>query len=126
MDGLYVRPNDNFPFPIMDACFTNLECQKNRQCCEKEEFDDIHIDEKLFINVFLSQTNQMVSYIFDIENKEMIDKPFIISLSKKASMEKNFPIGTFFDDKRGKVYVVFRQGELVTVDIFKAKNQCRL
>lgn len=52
----YTRPNDNFPYPHMDACFLK--------------------DGSLFVNLYRTYTKQMVMLKLNPETGETLDQPF--------------------------------------------------
>jgi hypothetical protein len=47
-------------------------------------------------------------------------------LKAKPSQSKNFSLGTFFDDLRGKIIIIYRQGEAITVDINTRVTQIQI
>jgi len=60
------RPNDNFPHPMMDACFIK--------------------DNNLFINVFMTKGLNMYTMIFNFKKQRIAEKPIIIPFQKKAGL----------------------------------------
>jgi len=45
-------------------------------------------------------------------------------MEKKSGSSRNFPIGTFYDEKRSKIFFFFRQGEAfhMELDLFPERN----
>lgn len=99
------RPNDNFPYPMMDACFIQ--------------------NQNLFVNVFHNSLHRVYTFRYSILQKRIVNgtiKQF--DMEKKSGSSRNFPIGTFFDEKLGKVFFFFRQGEAfhMDLDLFPERN----
>ena len=82
------RPNDNFPFPMMDACFIQ--------------------NEYLFVNIFMNKSRKMITFIYSSGNKDFFKSYVIEILPDNPGVQRNFPLGTFYDDKRKQVYMFFR------------------
>jgi hypothetical protein len=54
LENHYIRPNDNFPNPLIDACFLDINFKFNKKGNPVKEN---MINEKMLINVFLSHEN---------------------------------------------------------------------
>jgi len=52
--------------------------------------------------------------MFDIEKKQIIGKH--VSLVIPNSSVENFPVKAFYNDRLDEIYVVYRQGHIVTVN----------
>lgn len=118
IESTYIRPNDNYPNPLIDACFVNTRYKEN-QDPHKPLNSEIIMEEQMFVTVFFNQKNLMYGFLYDFKFKRMVSpNPFIIEMKRKPSQEKNFPLSSYFDDYHGRVIVVFRQGETVSVSPF--------
>jgi len=93
----YTRPNDNFPYPHMDGCFFK--------------------DNTIFINLYRTQVKKMVMIKLDPFSGELKETPIEESFPDTQVAKRNFPLGTFYDELRGKVYMIFRQGQAYTHDL---------
>ena len=113
----YIRPNDNLEFPMMDACFVDSKNIEGEQLIMSGV--ERKTQERIFINMFITKTFQMVSVIYDYKTGSILTKDTKIDITTTNGTHKNFPIGTFFDEKRYMVYVVYRQGETFMIDINK-------
>jgi hypothetical protein len=67
IDKQYIKPNYNFPNPLISACFMNMQFKENRT--NRDVNTGIILDEKMFVNVFVNHRNLMLGYIFDFEKK---------------------------------------------------------
>ena len=94
------RPNDNFPDPLVNACFV----------------DD---GDKIFINCFHSRELTMHHFIFS-KVKNAIDSPIV--KTKLPESTRNFPISSYFDDEKQFVYIFFRQGESFMINLGEFKR----
>lgn len=86
----YTRPNDNFPYPMMDACFIK--------------------DNILFVNIYRATIRQMMVIQIDSVTGKLVETPFTKDFDCVAGSQRNFPLGTYFDETRNQVYMIFRQG----------------
>jgi hypothetical protein len=50
----------------------------------------------------------MVSAFYDYQAKTLIGKESRLKIEETNGIHRNFPIGTFFDEERFMVYVVYR------------------
>jgi hypothetical protein len=80
LENYYIRPNDNFPNPLIDACFLDMNFKSNNKGSPVKERV---IDEKMLINVFLSHENQISCFIYDRKENEKISKLIKIKLMDK-------------------------------------------
>lgn len=69
----YIRPNDNFPNPLINVAFINMDF-KEYSLKNLYKNQGHKINEKMFVNVFINYKNVMKGYIYDFERKVMIDK----------------------------------------------------
>lgn len=60
------RPNDNFPHPMMDACFI--------------ENNDI------FINVFHSRQLKMYNMVYNFSKKRIIERPVMVEFAERPGI----------------------------------------
>ena len=93
------RPNDNFPDPMMGAAFI--------------EYNNI------FVNVFYTKSQTMHICKYSFLHKKLVDEPILMRMEQSS---RNFPLNTFYDDERNHVYIFYRQGESVTIDLANPKD----
>lgn len=70
--GLYIKPNDNLPFPMMDACFydiKNLEDDLSMHSATERRKK-----EKLFVTMFLGKDNKLMSLTYCYFSQQIISK----------------------------------------------------
>lgn len=104
--SIYIRPNDNLEFPMIDACFVDAKNIQGENLIltgpERKR------QQKIFINMFITKTCNMASIIYDYQTAQITTEEAITEIQQTNGVHKNFPIGTFFDEKRFMVYVVYR------------------
>lgn len=102
---------------MMGACFIDtVHIQgTNQKMTNNQRMQGL----RLFVNLFITQQNSMISFVYDFYSKEIITKQNRTQIPQSNGCHKNFPIGTFFDEKRFKIYVVYRQGETYQIDLKK-------
>ena len=88
------RPNDNFPDPMMGATFNDYN--------------------NIFVNVFYTKTKTVYFCKYSFSHKKLLDEPIMIQMEQSR---KNFPLDIFFDNDRDYVYIFYRQGESITIDL---------
>ena len=67
--------------------------------------------------MFITKTFQMVSVLYDYKTQTIKTKDIKVDIQQTNGTHRNFPIGTFFDETRFMVYVVYRQGETFLIDL---------
>jgi hypothetical protein len=100
IEKLYIRPNDNFPYPMMDACFVKIDLETRTQrsvinsqvfayailkepSTRKSGFQTMISEENLFITLFMNNDNEMKTFVYDFFNHNIIRKPVTTKLRQK-------------------------------------------
>ena len=121
IDNLYIKPNDNFSYPMMDACFVYESIDAKKGALQSQ----LKSEETLYITVFQNKENIVKFLQFDYFYDQIVSEVLTAKLPSKSVQDKNFPIGTFFDLRRKKIYAFFRQGESFTIDIQNPKAEIK-
>jgi hypothetical protein len=50
----------------------------------------------------------MINFLYDFNTATLTKPPIRTKLSQSNGGHKNFPLGCFFDEKRFKVYLIYR------------------
>jgi hypothetical protein len=80
------RPIGGLPDPMIETCF---------------------IDNNIFVNLFHTKTLCMYHFTYNFLSQKIITEPVKTQLDHCTV---NFPIRTFYDDEKDRVYCFFRQG----------------
>ena len=66
----YIRPNDNLPYPMMDACFidnTHIMGQSAKMTNNKR-IEGLRV----FVNMFITRSNEIISFIYDFYTNSIV------------------------------------------------------
>lgn len=102
VEDIKVRPNDNFPYPFMDCCFTK--------------------DNNLFVVMFFPNFNEMTMAQFNPFEGLIIRTPIVEPMEQVSGCQRNFPLGTYYDEDRQNIYIFFRQGQAYILPLNYPKN----
>jgi len=58
--------------------------------------------------MFIPKTFESINVIYDYRNNSLVSKDTRFEIAATNGTHRNFPIGTFFDEKRYMVYIVYR------------------
>lgn len=84
-------------------------------------FDDPFIniefvtDDRLFVNLFHNETITHYHFLYDIQNKRILDE-VSTSIKFENSSKQNFPQKCFYNDDRSEFYAFYQEGQCVHVD----------
>lgn len=70
----------------------------------------------------MNKSRKMITFIYSSGNKEIFKSYVKEKLPDMPGVHRNFPLGTFYDEKRKQVYMFFRQGEAYTVKVGNPKD----
>jgi hypothetical protein len=100
---------------MMDACF--MDSQHIMGNALKLNNNQRMQGLRIFVNMFITKHNQMISFIYNHHTGKLDSKKNVTNINQTNGCHKNFPIGTFFDEKRFKIHIVYRQGDTFQIDL---------
>ena len=86
------RPIGGLPDPMIESCF---------------------LDNTIFVNLFHTRTLTMYHFSYNYLQQKIIGDP------QKTQLDHctiNFPIKSFYDDEKERIYCFFRQGQSFTIN----------
>jgi len=92
------RPNDNFPDPFCNACFTE--------------------NGTIFVNVYHAKSHCMFHFTYSIPDKKVTNACVKTQLDDNT---RDFPLNCYYDKTRNYVYIFYRQGMsyMIPIEDFK-------
>lgn len=71
----------------------------------------------IFVDMFLPSLNEIVCLEYSYTEKKTVKIYDNYKLAMKNGSHKDFPIGSFFDEKRKQILIVMRLGEAIFIDL---------
>lgn len=99
----YIRPNDNMPYPMMDACFVD-KLKVHDEMPHFQRFEQ----EQLFVNMFVPKTQKVISLKICYKSGIILTSPIETEIEHQEGGHTNFPISTLYDENRFHMHIVFR------------------
>ena len=97
----HARPNDNFPYPMIDASFIHSNI--------------------IFVSLYHNRSQQLYTFQYSFMTKKILRDPSRKKISSESS-QRNFPLKSVFDSLRNMMYIFFRQGQMLRVNLEDVQN----
>ena len=112
----YIRPNDNLDFAFVDATFFTLKGRAGDESTASVLQQRLE-NEMIFVTMFLPSLNEIVPLEYSFKEQKTVKIYDNFKLTLKNGSHKDFPISSFFDEKRKQIIVIMRLGEAIFIDL---------
>lgn len=80
-DDTYITPNDNLPFPFIDACFYDVKSPT--EDVSSISLDERRKNEKLFVSMYNGKETKLITLSYCYQSKQIVNPPHNQYLEEK-------------------------------------------